>query len=197
MDEDERVGTVKGLLFNHVSTHSQRHIRDAWAIHLLAKEIVEKLDHRQGIWRKWNEQREALVKSATDCWIPIEDLREYLNGMPGPPLTRLDVAQRLRAFQEDEYGTSPNDEMRAGCVAIFEKEKVEGTELPAIIGAIQEWVGQEDMRQWHAREAARQRQIEETRIALEERLLFGADCKWTPLNKSAEVYCRTNGRTYL
>jgi hypothetical protein len=29
MDEDERVGTVKGLLFNHVSTHSQRHIRDA------------------------------------------------------------------------------------------------------------------------------------------------------------------------
>ena len=43
----------------------------------------------------------------------------------------------------------------------------------------------------------RQRQIEETRIALEERLLFGADCKWTPLNKSAEVYCRTNGRTYL
>lgn len=83
MDEDERVRTVKGLLFNHVSTHSQRHIRDAWAIQLLAKAIVEKLDHRQGIWRKWNEQREALVKSATDCWIPIEDLREYLNGMPG------------------------------------------------------------------------------------------------------------------
>ena len=75
---------MQGLLFSHVSTRSQRHMRDAWASHLLAKEIVDKLDHREGIWRKWNEPREALVKSATECWIPIEDLREYLNGMPGP-----------------------------------------------------------------------------------------------------------------
>lgn len=196
MEDDDRMRTVKGLLFSHVSTPSQRHMRDAWAIHLLAKEIIDKLDHRDGIWRKWNEPREALVKSATDCWIPIEDLREYLNGMPGPSLTRMDVAQRLRAFQEDEYGTPPNDEMKLGCLAIFEREKAEDTELPAIIGAIKEWVGQEELRQWHEREAARQKQIEEDRLALEQRLLSGADCKWTPINKSAEVYCRTNGRTY-
>jgi hypothetical protein len=72
-------------------------------IRLLAKELVEKLDHRTGVWRKWSEEREAVVKSAKGCWLPIDDLREYLNGMPGPSLTRMDVAQRLRAFQEDEY----------------------------------------------------------------------------------------------
>ena len=64
MEEDDRVRTVKGLLFDHVDNPSQRHVRDGWAIHMLAKEIVEKLDHRAGIWRKWNEPREALVKSA-------------------------------------------------------------------------------------------------------------------------------------
>lgn len=196
MEEDERIRTVQSLLFRHVSSRSQRHVRDVWAIHLLAKEIVDKLDHREGIWRKWNEPREALVKAATECWIPIEDLREYLNGMPGPPLTRMDVAQRLRAFQDDEYGSPPNEELKVGCLAIFEREKAEGTEVPAIIGAITEWVGQEELRQWHEREAARQKEIEEDRAALEQRLLSGADCKWTPVNKSAEVYCRTNGRTY-
>jgi len=196
MEEDDRVRTVKVLLFDHLSNHSQRQVRDTWAIHMLAKEIVEKLDHRDGIWRKWNEPREALVKSATHCWIPIDDLREYLNGMPGPALTRMDVAQRLRAFQEEPYGERLNEELKAGCLVIFEREKAEGTELPAVIGAIQEWAEQEEVRQWHEREAARQRQIEEERVALEQRLLSGADCKWTPLNKSVEVYCRMNGRTY-
>jgi hypothetical protein len=61
MEDDKRVRTVKGLLFNHVRTASQRRIRDVWAIHLLAREIAEKLDHRDGIWREWNDRREALV----------------------------------------------------------------------------------------------------------------------------------------
>lgn len=196
MDSNDQVRAVKELLFNHVCTPYQRHIRDGWAIHLLANEIVEKLRQRDGVWRKWTEQRETLVKSATDCWIPIEDLQEYLNGMPGPQLTRMDVAQRLRAFQEDEYGSRPNEGVKSGCRLIFEKEKAEGTELPAIIGAIQEWVEQEEIRQMRESQAERQRQIEAEKLALEQRLLSGADCKWTPLNKSAEVYCRTNGRTY-
>jgi hypothetical protein len=93
MDDGDRVRTVEELLFKHVCTLSLRQVRDAWAIHLLAKEIVEKLDHRTGVWRKWSEEREAVVKSAKDCWLPIDDLGEYLNGIPGPPLTRMDVAQ--------------------------------------------------------------------------------------------------------
>lgn len=195
-DEDERLRIVKGLLLDHVSNPSQRHVRDGWVIYLLAKEIIEKLDHRTGIWRKWNQERETLLKSAVYCWIPVEDMRSYLNGMTGPELSRMDVIQRLRAFREETYADRANTDLEPGCRAIFEKEKAEGTELPAIIGAIQEWVDGEEVRLWDEREAARRRQIEEDRIALEQRLLAGADCKWTSLNKSVEVYCRKNGRTY-
>ncbi len=196
MDDDERLRIVKGQILDHVCSPSQRHIRDGWAIHMLAEKIVEKLDHRTGIWRKWNEERETLVKSATHCWIPIEDLREYLNEIPGPELTRMDVAQRLGAFHEERYERYPDEDLKPGCLAVFEREKAEGTELPAIIGAIQEWVEEEEGRRWEERAAANQRRIEEARLALEERLVSGADCKWTPLKKSAEVYCRTNSRTF-
>ena len=37
---------------------------------------------------------------------------------------------------------------------------------------------------------------EEVSVALEQRFLSGADCKWTPLNRSAELYSRVNGRAY-
>ena len=30
----------------------------------------------------------------------------------------------------------------------------------------------------------------------EQRFLSGADCKWTPLDRSKELYCRMNGRAY-
>jgi hypothetical protein len=196
MDDDERIRIVKGLLIDHVSNPAQRHVRDGWAVHLLAKEIIEKLDHRTGVWRKWDEAREALLKSATHCWIPIEDLRAYLNGMPGPELTRMDVIQRLRAFQEEPYADPVKSDLQPGCLEIFERENADGTELPAIIGAIQQWVEEEEARRWQASDEARRRQIEEDRIALEQRFLSGADCQWTAIGKSPEVYCRRNGRAY-
>ena len=196
MHDDERLQIVKRLLFDHLSNPSQRHSRDAWAIHSLASEIIEKFDHRTSVWRKWNEERETLLKSATHCWIPLEDMREYLNGMPGPELTRMDVAQRLRAFHEERWERYPDESLKPGCLAIFEREKAKGTELPAIIGAIAEWVEAEEERLRNEREAENRRRIEAERIALEQRLRSGADCKWTPLNKSAELYCRKNGRTF-
>jgi hypothetical protein len=41
-----------------------------------------------------------------------------------------------------------------------------------------------------------QRSRDEDRIAREQRLLSGADCRWTQLQKSQHRYCRANGRTY-
>lgn len=38
--------------------------------------------------------------------------------------------------------------------------------------------------------------VEEERHALEQRFLSGADCKWTPIERSKELYCRMNGRAY-
>jgi hypothetical protein len=118
MREDERLWAVKELLSEYVKSPSLRHIRDPYSIARLAKEIVKRIDQGNSIWRKWDGQRELLLKSALPCWIPIDDLREFLNAMPGPPLTATDVSQRLQAFEEEEHYFFPKEEFQAGCLAI-------------------------------------------------------------------------------
>jgi len=95
MREDERIWAVKELLFDYVKSPSLRHIRDPHSLIKLAQEIVRRIDRGNAIWKKWDGQREVLLKSAIGCWIPVEDMRDFLNRMPGPPLTTTDVAQRL------------------------------------------------------------------------------------------------------
>jgi hypothetical protein len=106
------------------------------------------------------------------------------------------VKQRLRAMQEEDYLSLPDEDRRAACLAIFEAEKAQGTELPAIIGAVQEYIGEESMRRHREEREAWDRRREEERVALEQRFLSGADCKWTPVNGSSGVFCRINARTY-
>lgn len=53
--------------------------------------------------------REEVAKSAAPCWIPMEDFRAFLNNLPGPPLTKTDVEQRLRAIWEEPYTSYPNE----------------------------------------------------------------------------------------
>src|SRR5262249_1786769 len=117
------------------------------------------------------------------------------NSMPGPALTKTDVSQRLRAF-EDERCEFGNEELRDGCLAIFEREKAEGTELPAIIQLLRDHLEREEDR-LHAEQQERYQRIrEEDQTAREQRLLAGADSAWTQLRKSQCWYCRMNGRTY-
>jgi len=196
MTEDERIWSVRELLFDYARSPSLRHIRDPHSLTKLAQEIVRRIDQGNSIWRKWDGQREVLLKSALLCWIPIGDMRDFLNSMPGPALTTTDVAQRLRAFEEEEHYAYPREELRPGCLALYEKEKADGTELPAIVGLLREHVEREEERlraEWA--ESYRQAR-EQDRIAREQRLLSGADCKWTQLEKSQHWYCRANGRTY-
>jgi hypothetical protein len=196
MREDERLWAVKELLSDYVKSPSLRHIRDPYSIARLAQDIVKRIDRGNSIWKKWDGQRELLLKSALPCWIPVDDLREFLNAMPGPPLTTTDVSQRLKAFEDEEYYSYPREELRPGCVEIYEKEKAEGTELPAIIQLLRQHVEQEEERT-QVEQKQRYRQMRESeRLAREQRLLSGADCKWTQLQKSTHWYCRINGRTY-
>jgi hypothetical protein len=81
-------------------------------------------------------------------------------------------------------------------VALYEKEKAEGTELPAIIQLLRDHVEREEDRISVEQQDRHQRWREQDRMAREQRLLSGADCKWTQLQKSQCWYCRTNGRTY-
>jgi len=145
---------------------------------------------------EWEGERATLLRAAAAAWIPIEDLREFLNRMPGPQLTRADVEQRLRAFYEEPYMSYPDEELRAGCLELYAKERDAGTEMPAIIGALQAHVEREEARLRFEFQGRYRRQQEDARLALEQRFLSGADCKWTPLQGSKELFCRVNGRSY-
>jgi hypothetical protein len=194
MREDERVWAVKELLFDYVKSPSLRHIRDPHSVIRLAQEIVRRIDRGNSIWQKWDGQRELLLKSALCCWIPVADMRDFLNAMPGPPLTMTDVAQRQKALEEEhDY---PKEELQAGCLAIYDKEKAEGTELPAIIQLLRDYLEKEEDRLRVERQESYRRWRQEHREAREQRLRSGADCGWTQLHKSPHWYCRMNGRTY-
>lgn len=196
MSEDDRVEIVKRLLFEHMRSPSVRHIKDPYMLMKLAQQIVRKLDRGNSAWIKWTGPRETLVQSATACWIPVADLRDHLNRMDGPPLTISDVEQRLRAFADERYSDFPREEFRAGCLAIYEAEKAQGTEMPAIVGVLQLHVEAEEERLRQEQNAHYQQFKEDERIAAEERLLSGADCKWTPWKETKDFYCRINGRLF-
>jgi hypothetical protein len=68
--------------------------------------------------------------------------------------------------------------------------------MPAIIGAVQQFVGEETERRGVAHKQAYSERMEAERLAAEARLLSGADYKWTALGKSKTFHFRLNGRTY-
>lgn len=194
--DSNRLYAVSSKLSDYVRSPSLRHIRDPHNIQKLAREIVESLDRASSIWQKWDGSREQLAKQAAPCWIPIEDLTSFLNRLPGPALTATDVAQRLRAFWEEPWEKYSDEDLKAGCMALYEAEKSQGTELPAIVGAIQEYIEAEEERLRREREVAHRRFKEEERVRREQRYLSGADSSWTQLQGSEDFFRRRNGRAY-
>ena len=194
--ENDRLCAVVSRLVDYVKSPSLRHIRDPHSLQKLAKEIVQALDRASSVWGKWEGPREDLAKAAVPCWIPTEDLQEFLNRLPGTTLTRTDVVQRLRAFSEERWADYPNEELKDGCLALYAAEKAQGTELPAIIGALQEHIEIEEERLRREQEEAYRRHKDDERIRLEQRFLAGADCGWTSIGNSQDLYCRRNGRAF-
>lgn len=196
MYENERMRSVRNLLSEYVESPSLRHLRDPRSIDKLAQRIIQAVDREPSVWTKWVGEREALLRAAALCWVPIEGLIRFLNSLPGPALTATDVAQRLRAVHEEPYNTYPDEALREGCLVLYEREVAEGTEMPAIVGALQEFVEEEGNRLRHEAEVAYRERQKEAREALERRFLSGADCKWTPVGGSKAFYLRINGRAY-
>ncbi|AWO88412.1 MULTISPECIES: hypothetical protein [Bradyrhizobium] len=194
--DSNRLYAVSSKLSDYVRSPSLRHIRDPHNIQKLAREIVESLDRASSIWQKWDGSREQLAKLAAPCWIPVEDLTAFLNRLPGPMLTATDVDQRLGAFWEEPWEKYPDENLKAGCLALYEAEKAQGTELPAIVGAIQEYIEAEEERLRREREVAYRQFKEEERVRREQRYLSGADSSWTQLQGSEDFFCRRNGRAY-
>lgn len=194
--DDDRVETVKRLLFEHVKSPSLRHVKDPYMLIKLAQEIVKKLDRGNSPWTKWTGPREQLVESATACWIPIGDLQDHLNSMEGPKLSFSDVEQRLKAFADERYSEYPRDELREGCLAVYEAEKTLGTEMPAIVGVLRDHIEKEEERRRLEQDAHFRQLRKAEAAAAEQRLLSGADCKWTPRQGTKDVHCRVNGRLF-
>jgi|GEM_PF-5833277 len=177
----DRIEAVVSRLAGYARSPSLQHIRDSNNLLKLAREIVEAVDRTDVVWTKWTPAREEIVKAAANCWIPIDDLRSFLNGLPGPLLTATDVAERLRAVWEAPWSTYPNEYIRAGCLVLYTAEKALGTEMRAIIGALQEFVEVEEERLRQERDARWKQIREEDRLKLQERFRAGADCGWTAL----------------
>jgi len=196
MTDDERVQDIKRILSNYVLSPSIRHLRDPRSIHNLALDIIRTLDGRNAIWSKWTGQRETFLRAAIGCWVPVADLEVSLNRMPGPRLTRTDVEQRLKAFEDETPWEHSNEALKDACLAIFAEEKAAGTELPAIIGRLRDFTEIEEERIRREQRERYDAMRAEERIAQERKLLSGADCNWTNLGKSKDFYCRLNGRLY-
>lgn len=197
MPDDPRSGEIVRLLLDHVRSPSLAHIRQPEQLQRLALTILRHVDGPASPWRKWSLQREAVAKAALPCWLPEQDLCDGLNQLPGPPLTTTDVAQRMEAMrEEDRYSGWPNDDLKAGCLALYEWEKEAGTELLAIVGAMRAWIDAEEERLRAEREVARRARVEADRIASRNRLLSGADCPWTQTEGVKTWHSRRNGRLY-
>jgi hypothetical protein len=196
MMDNDRFYAVTSKLLDYVKSPSLRHIRDPYSLQKLAKEIVQSLDRVSSAWSKWEGRREEVAKAASCCWIPTEDLLTFLNRLPGPILTRTDVVQRLRAFWEEPWAAYPNEELKEGCLALYEFEKAQGTELPAIVGALQEHIELEEERLRREQAENHQRYKEAERLRLQQRFLSGADCGWTQIGEFEDLYCRRNGRAF-
>jgi hypothetical protein len=194
--ESDRICAVTSKLSDYVRSPSLRHIRDPHSLQKLARDILDAVDRAGSVWSKWVGAREDLAKAAANCWIPTDDLLAFLNGLPGPILTNTDVKQRLRAIWEEPWTAYPKDEFKAGCLALYEAEKARGTELPAIIGALQEYIEIEEERLRQEQQKAYQRHRDDERIRLQQRFMSGADCGWTLVGESKDFYCRRNGRAF-
>ncbi|MEW6017954.1 MAG: hypothetical protein AB1760_07765 [Pseudomonadota bacterium] len=197
MFDYERHSEVRRLLFRYLESPSLRHIRDPKQVDRLAEEILSAVDRKPSVWAKWDPVRGELLKAASKTWVPIEDLVFFLNGLPGPKLTQTDVAQRLRAFQEEPYARLyPDERVKEVCLTRYEAERELGTELPAIIGALQEFADEEEQRLNREQQDRWLQQQEADRVALQRRFLSGADCEWTALEGSKAVFMRRNGRAF-
>lgn len=196
MSEDPRPYAIRSLIADYVKSPSLKHIRDPYFIAKLAKDILREVDRKPPPWSKWDSLRETHLTAAAATWIPLEDLRKYLNELPGQQLSLTDVSQRLRAIQEDGFDLYPDARLEEACLSRYKHEIGIGTEMTAIIGDLQEFVENKRERM----RIERLRNLEEIRAsekeAAQQRLVSGADCKWTPLENTNQLACRTNGRLY-
>jgi hypothetical protein len=193
MTDDERASDIRALLWEHAHPTLRNMDRDRIA--KLAEQILRIATDR-GLWTKWSQDREEIAERAAALWVPMDDLREALNALPGPTLTKIDVEQRIRDFREKQYGSYPKTEIEAEALAAFAEEKAKGTEFIAVLGYLEEWTWGTEERLRQKQEKDRREQIAKEKQVAEARLRNGADCPWTAATGITDLHCCKNGRLY-
>jgi hypothetical protein len=194
MGEEERASQIRALLWQHA--HPTLRNMDRQQIATLADEILRIATDR-GLWTKWGRDREELAERAARVWVPMDGLRVALNALPGPGLTPVDVAQRIREIREKPYGDGyPKRELEAEALALFAEEKASGTEFVAILGHLEDWQYGAEERLRHKAEREHRERVEQEKRRAEARLRNGADCPWTAATGLPDLHCCKNGRLY-
>jgi hypothetical protein len=105
----------------------------------IARQIVRALDQRT-LATKWEGKRTELLQNAEGYWIPLDDLLDQLNDLPGAPLTKGDLLARMKNMSpEYDFPThfrQGDPEHQAACLHVYYREKQEGTEFSAIFEVI-------------------------------------------------------------
>lgn len=189
------VYTVRRIIADYVRSPSLRHLRDFQNLEKVSKEVVIALERDHGIWRKWDGTKDEAAKLSLGSWIPLGDLVDFLNTLPGPKLTKTDVQQRILALEEEE-SIYPQNDFREACEALYRKELDEGTDFFAILLALRRLVEELHSQRYDEQRRRQKEAREQTKLESEQRLQSGADCPWTSIGASKSAYCRVNGRTY-
>ena len=197
MTEDERLHEIVLLLYQYSARPPLKFPTDA-EIPKLARRILDKVDGPTSLWTKWGKDREEIAKRSADVWVPLGDLREALNKLPGERLTPTDVEQRIQALRHEHggYMRGPGEELKEGSFAAYAEEKAKGTEFIAILGYLEEWTWGAEERLRQKQDAERRQRIEQDKRNAEARLRSGADCPWTAVSDLAGVYCQKNARLF-
>ena len=195
MSDEEKLRDIVRML-QHYSARPPLKFPSEAEIPALAKKILQAVRGPTSIWTKWTDDREEVAKRAADLWVPLDDLREALNKLPGEKLTPVDVEQRVNTLRYSDYSRGPDNDLKEESFAAFAGEKANGTEFIAILGWLEHWTwGAETILQ-RKRDEERRKRVENEKQSAEARLRSGADCPWTALAGSADLHCRKNARLF-
>ena len=196
MTEDDKLHEIARILYEYSARPPLKFPSEA-EIPKLAKKILNTAYGPTSLWTKWDKDREELVSRAVDVWVPLDDLRDALNRLPGERLTPTDVEQRIYALRHEYsgYTRGPDEELKEASFAAYAEEKATGTEFIAILGWLEEWTWGAEERLRRKREEERRERVEQDKRNAEARLRSGADCPWTAAAGFADLHCRKNARS--
>ena len=130
MAEDERLHEIIRMLHQYSARAPLKFPTEA-EIPKLGQKILDTACGPTSLWTKWSKDREELVSRAVDVWVPLDDLRDALNNLPGEHLTATDVEQRVYALRHEYSGYSrgPDEELKEESFAAYAAEKAKGTAI--------------------------------------------------------------------